>query len=86
MKDLPSSNSKLDPKLRERLLRESKSPLRGPRRLLWIALFGSAFIGLLVMLMRFTSGEVVVLEDSFIQFGAVLLFGLLLWFDRERSF
>ncbi len=76
--------SKLDPALRERLLKESKSPLRGLRRGIWIALFGSATIGLFIMTARSASGESVSLSDASIQIGAFLLFSFLLWLDRPR--
>ena len=74
----------LDPALRERLLRESQTPWRGLRRLVWFALFASAGLGLFTMLFRFSAGDSVSLNDFGIQAGALLLFSLLLWFDRNR--
>ena len=78
-------DKELDPQLRARLLQESRNPLRIFRRALWIAFFGSAFIGLLVMISRFAMGENLLHNDLEIQIGAVLLFGALLFFDRERG-
>ena len=79
------SQSNLDPKLREKLLQETKNPFYGPRRVLWIALFGSACLGLLIMFSRTLTGEVVPLSDIAIQMGAFLGFGSLIWFDRKRK-
>jgi len=42
--------SKIDPELKKKLLKESQAPFKGLRRILWIALSGSAFLGLLIML------------------------------------
>ncbi|NDD70295.1 MAG: DUF3493 domain-containing protein, partial [Synechococcaceae bacterium WB9_4xC_028] len=36
-----NSRKSLDPDLKERLLRESRTPWRGLRRLLWLAFFAS---------------------------------------------
>ena len=71
--------------MRERLLRESRTPWRGLRRLLWIAFFASGGLGLCVMSFTMSAGNGVVVTDLAIQVGAVLLFGGLLWFDRDRS-
>ena len=35
--------SKIDPKLKKKLLKESQTPFKGLRRLLWLAFAGSAF-------------------------------------------
>jgi len=77
--------SSLDPQLRARLVQESRTPFRGIRRGLWIALFGSSCIGILVMSLRASSGEFVGLSDFGIQICALLIFGCLLFFDRQRS-
>ena len=74
----------LDPKVRQKLLKESKAPFLGVRRLLWSALFGSAIIGLLIMLIRFLSGNIVPLSDIGVQFFALLLFGGLIIVDRNK--
>ena len=73
----------LDPEFRARLLKESQRPFLGVRRILWIALFGSAVIGLFVMTLRELSGEDVAFSDLGIQLGALMIFGCLLWFDRQ---
>ncbi len=75
----------MDPQLRKRLLQESQNPLRGPRRLLWFALFASACIGLCVMSLHRINGESVLLVDALIQIGAFILFGGLLWIDRPPT-
>ena len=80
-----SADKTLDPALRERLLRESQTPWRGLRRLVWFALFASAGLGLFTMLFRFSAGDSVSLNDFGIQAGALLLFSALLWFDRNRG-
>ena len=77
--------SKLDPQLRSKLTKEFKHPFRGLRRVIWIALFGSSFIGLCIMSIRASSGEIVPLSDAGIQILAITLFGYLLFFDRERK-
>ena len=74
----------LDPKLREKLLKESRQPFQGVRRVIWIALSGSAGVGLLIMGMRFISGENVLINDFVIQIGALLLFLTLLIVDKSR--
>jgi len=80
----PSPDS-LDPELRARLLQEARTPWRGLRRGLWFALVASAGLGLATMAMRFSSGELVPSSDWLIQVGALVVFGSLLWFDRNRS-
>ncbi|WP_413406285.1 MULTISPECIES: DUF3493 domain-containing protein [unclassified Synechococcus] len=71
--------------MRERLLRESRTPWRGLRRLLWTALFASGGLGLFVMSFSISAGSSAVGTDLAIQVGAVVLFGGLLWFDRDRG-
>jgi len=77
--------SQLNPELRARLLQESKSPFRGLRRALWIALFGSSLIGLFVMVLRTISGGFVSFSDAGIQLSAILIFGSFLFFDKEST-
>ena len=84
MSEPSDSGSKLDPELRERLLKESRTPFRGIRRLIWIACFGSALIGFLIMSLRTIGGDVVQISDISIQVGALLIFGSLLFFDRSK--
>ncbi|MFL2497011.1 MAG: DUF3493 domain-containing protein [Parasynechococcus sp.] len=83
--DNSTSGKGLDPALRERLIRESRTPWRGLRRLLWFALFASAGLGLFTMLFRASAGDSVDISDFGIQGGALVLFASLLWFDRNRS-
>jgi len=66
-------------------MKEFKSPFRGVRRVVWFALFGSSCIGLLIMTIRASSGEIVLLSDAGIQVSAITLFGCLLFFDRQRK-
>ena len=80
-----SPRQPLDPELRRRLLLEARTPWRGLRRALWFALVASAALGLATMAMRSSAGGVVASTDLLIQGGAMLLFGGLLWFDRNRS-
>ena len=77
----PTSN--LDPNLREKLINESKHPFMGLRRAIWITLFGSAGLGLLIMISRFVSGEVVPASDMGIQISAFIVLAFLLWKDRD---
>lgn len=81
----PPSSRSLDPQLRQRLLQEARTPWRGLRRAVWFALVASAGLGLATMSMRLSAGTEVPSEDLLIQIGALLVFGLLLWFDRDRS-
>jgi hypothetical protein len=75
----------LDPDLRRRLLTEARTPWRGLRRGIWFALVASAALGLATMAMRSSTGAEVASTDLLIQSGALLLFGGLLWFDRNRD-
>jgi len=77
--------SKLDPELKKKLLRESQSPFKGLRRILWIAFTGSAFLGLLIMLSKIAGGGELQLNNLFIQFGACIIFPTLLFFDRNKE-
>ena len=77
--------SKIDPELKKKLLKESQSPFKGLRRILWIAFSGSAFLGLLIMLSKFASGSELQQNNLFIQIGACILFPTLLIFDRNKD-
>ena len=77
--------SKIDPELKKKLLKESQSPFKGLRRILWIAFSGSAFLGLLIMLSKIVSGGEFQQNNLFIQLGACILFPMLLFFDRNRD-
>ena len=77
--------SKIDPELKKKLLKESQSPFKGLRRILWIAFSGSAFLGLLIMLSKVASGSELELNNIFIQLGACIIFPTLLYFDRNKD-
>ncbi|KGG08787.1 DUF3493 domain-containing protein [Prochlorococcus marinus] len=77
--------SKIDPKLRNKLLKESQAPYKGLRRVLWIAFSGSAFLGLLIMLTRIASGTELQQNNLLIQLGACVIFPTLLIFDRNKD-
>ena len=77
--------SKIDPELKKKLLKESQSPFRGLRRILWIAFSGSAFLGILIMLSKIASGSEFQQNNLFIQLIACIIFPTLLFFDRNKD-
>ena len=77
--------SKIDPKLKNKLLRESQAPFKGLRKILWVAFSGSAFLGLLIMLSRIASGTELQQNNLLIQLGACIIFPALLIFDRNKD-
>jgi len=77
--------SKIDPELKKKLLKESQTPFKGLRRIIWIAFSGSAFLGLLIMLSKITSSSELRLNNLFIQLGACIVFPTLLFFDRNKD-
>ena len=77
--------SKIDPELKKKLLRESQSPFKGLRRILWIAFSGSAFLGFLIMISKIASGSEFQQNNLLIQLGACVLFPTLLFFDRNKD-
>ena len=77
--------SKIDPKLKKKLLRESQTPFKGLRRLLWIAFSGSAFLGFLIMLSKIASGSELQQNNFLIQLIACILFPTLLFVDRDKD-
>ena len=77
--------SKIDPELKKKLLKETQSPFKGLRRILWIAFSGSAFLGLLIMLLSIASGNEVQQNNLLIQLGACVIFPTLLFLDRNRD-
>ena len=77
--------SKIDPELKKRLLKETQTPFKGLRRVLWIAFSGSAFLGLLIMLSKFASGGDLQENNLLIQIGACLIFPTLLFLDRDKD-
>ena len=79
-----SKPDSIDPALKARLLQEARTPWRGLRRGLWVALAASGAVGLATMAMRLASGAEVASTDLLIQVGAFSLFGSLIWLDRNR--
>ena len=77
--------SKIDPELKKKLLKESQSPYKGLRRIMWIAFSGSAFLGLLIMLSRIASGSELQQSNLLIQLGACILFPTLLFLDKNKD-
>ena len=79
------TESNLDPNLRSRLLKETKNPYRGLRRAVWIALFGSAALGLFIMITNIIAGDNVSINDLAIQTSALVILGFLLFKDRSKE-
>ena len=77
--------SKIDPELKKKLLKETQTPFKGLRRILWIAFTGSAFLGLLIMISKFASGNEIQQNNLLIQLGACIVFPSLLFFDRNKD-
>ena len=77
--------SKIDPELKKKLLKETQTPFKGLRRILWIAFSGSAFLGLLIMLFRIASGSEFQQNNILIQLGACVIFPTLLFIDRNKD-
>ena len=77
--------SKIDPKLKKKLLSESQAPFKGLRRILWIAFSGSAFLGLLIMLAKIVNGSELQQNNLLIQLGACIIFPTLLLLDKNKD-
>ena len=77
--------SKIDPELKKKLLKETQTPFKGLRRILWIAFSGSAFLGLLVMLSNIANGSDLQVNNLFIQLVACIIFPTLLFLDRNKD-
>ena len=77
--------SKIDPELKKKLLKESQSPFKSLRRILWIVFCGSAFLGLLIMIAKIASGSEFQQNNLIIQLGACILFPTLLFLDRDKE-
>ena len=77
--------SKIDPELKKKLLKETQTPFKGLRRILWIAFSGSAFLGLLIMLSKIASGNELQQNNLLIQLGACVIFPTLLFLDSNRD-
>ena len=77
--------SKIDPELKKKLLKETQTPFKGLRRILWIAFSGSAFLGLLIMLSRIANGNELQQNNLLIQLGACIVFPTLLILDKNKA-
>ena len=77
--------SKIDPELKKKLLKETQTPFKGLRRILWIAFSGSAFLGLLIMLSKIASGSELQQNNLLIQLCACILFPTLLFLERNKD-
>ena len=77
--------SKIDPELKKKLLKETQAPFKGLRRILWIAFSGSAFLGLLIMLSKISSGSELNPNNLLIQLVACIVFPTLLFFDKNKD-
>ena len=77
--------SKIDPELKKKLLKESQTPFKGLRRILWIAFSGSAFLGFLIMLSKIASGSDLQPKNLLIQICACIIFPTLLFLDKNQD-
>jgi len=77
--------SKIDPELKKKLLKESQTPFKGLRRILWIAFSGSAFLGLLIMVAKISSGSEIQQNNLLIQLVACIVFPSLLFLDKNKD-
>ena len=77
--------SKIDPELKKKLLKETQTPFKGLRRILWIAFTGSAFLGLLIMLSKIATGSELQQNNLLIQLSACLVFPTLLFLDGKKD-
>ena len=77
--------AKIDPELKKKLLKETQTPFKGLRRILWIAFTGSAFFGLLIMISKFANGNEIPRNNLLIQISACIIFPSLLFFDRNKD-
>ena len=66
-------------------MKESKTPFRGLRRAVWIALFGSAALGFFIMVTNIIAGDTVSVNDLAIQTSALLILGFILFKDRNKQ-
>ena len=75
--------SKIDPELKKKLLRETKAPFKGLRRVIYIACAGSAFLGLFIMLTQILGGNEIEQNNLLIQLGACVIFPTLFFLERK---
>ena len=85
MTNSPPTKPKLNPELRDKLLKESQNPWLGLRRTLWLIFFGSSSLGIFIMGSKLVARENLPLSDLAIQISAVLIFGLLVYYDRNKG-
>ena len=77
--------SKIDPELKKKLLRETKAPFKGLRRLIWAACSGSALLGLFIMFSQIIGGNEIQQNNLLIQIVASILFPALFYFERDKN-
>tara|TARA_B100000900_G_scaffold388309_1_gene380230 strand:- start:10 stop:249 length:240 start_codon:yes stop_codon:yes gene_type:complete len=77
--------SKIDPELKKKLLKETKAPFKGLRRVVYVACSGSAFLGLFIMISQLAGGNQIQQNNLLIQIGACILFPLLFFLERNRT-
>ena len=77
--------SKIDPELRKKLLKETKAPFKGLRRVIWLACSGSAFLGLFIMGSKLIGGGEIEQQNLLIQIGASVIFPLLFFLERDKK-
>ena len=77
--------SKINPELKKKLLKETKAPFKGLRRVVYVACSGSAFLGLFIMLSQIASGNEIQQNNLLIQIGASILFPTLFYFERDKN-
>ena len=77
--------SKIDPELKKKLIKESQTPFKGLRRILWVAFSGSAFLGLLIMISKIASGNEIQQNNILIQLGACIIFPTLFFVDKNKN-
>ncbi len=77
--------SKIDPELKKKLLKETKAPFKGLRRVIYVACAGSAFLGLFIMLSQMAAGNEIQQNNLLIQLGACALFPLLFFLERNKK-